>query len=295
MGNTEKKDYCLLDSATTHSILTNKVYFSSVKLCKAQVTTISGPIEIIDGSGNATLMLLNGAILQIENALLSSRSKRNLLSFKDVRDNGYHLETLNDHDKECLCITSYKMGKKNVHEKFEAIISGLYYIPIKAFESYDTMPWKLVNPDIFGLWHDRLGHPGTTMMCRIVEHTNGHPLKGTKMLISKDYFCESCSQGKLITKTSMEKVGYESPSFLHRIHGDICGPIHPASGPFRYFMVLIDASCRWSHVCLLCTGNVVFARLLVQIIKLRAHFPDYPIKNVLMNIAQHWELMLNIQ
>ncbi|KAK6131094.1 hypothetical protein DH2020_035170 [Rehmannia glutinosa] len=278
MGNTEEKDYCLLDSATTHSILTNKVYFSSVKLCKAQVITISGPIEIIEGFGNATLMLPNGTILQIENALLSSRSKRNLLSFKDVRNNRYHLETLNDHDKECLCITSYKMGKKNVHEKFEATIYGLYYIPIKALESYATIPSKLVNPDIIGLWHDCLRHPGTTMMRMIIEHTNGHPLKGTKRLISKHYLCESCSQGKHITRPSMEKVGYESPSFLQCIHGDICGTIHPASGPFRYFMVLIDASCRWSHICLLYTRNIAFARLLVQIIKLRSYFPDYPIK-----------------
>ena len=34
------------------------------------------------------------------------------------------------------------------------------------------------------------------------------------------------------------KVNIESPQFLERIHGDICGPIHPSSGSFRYFMVL---------------------------------------------------------
>ena len=45
-------------------------------------------------------------------------------------------------------------------------------------------------------------------------------------------------------------------------------------------MVLIDASTRWSHVCLLSTGNVAFARLLAQIIRLQAQFPDYPIKKI---------------
>lgn len=118
------------------------------------------------------------------------------------------------------------------------------------------------------------------MMRRIVKHTKGHPLSDTKILMSDDYFCESCSQGKLIIKPSAEKVGYESPSFLQRIHDDICGPIQPASGHFRYFMVLVDASCRWSHVCLLSMRNVDFARLLAQIIKLRAHFPEYLIKNI---------------
>jgi hypothetical protein len=59
----------------------------------------------------------------------------------------------------------------------------------------------------------------------------------------------SCSQGKLITKPSQSKVVIESPSFLERIQGDICGPIYLPCRPFRYFIVLIDASSRWSHVC----------------------------------------------
>ena len=45
-------------------------------------------------------------------------------------------------------------------------------------------------------------------------------------------------------------------------------------------MVLIDASSRWSHVCLLSSRNLAFARLLAQIIKLREHIPDYAIKNI---------------
>ena len=46
------------------------------------------------------------------------------------------------------------------------------------------------------------------------------------------------------------------------------------------FMVLIDVSTRWSHVCLLSTRNVAFARLIAQIIRLRAQFLDYPIKKI---------------
>ena len=50
-------------------------------------------------------------------------------------------------------------------------------------------------------------------------------------------------------------------------------------------MVLIDVSTRWSHVCLLSTRNVVFARLLAQMTKLRAKFPDYPIKTIRLDNA----------
>jgi hypothetical protein len=67
----------------------------------------------------------------------------------------------------------------------------------------------------------------------------------------------------------LAKVGTEFPRFLERIQGDICGLIHPPCGPFRYFIILVDASTRWSHTCLLSTCNLAFARLLAQIIRLR--------------------------
>jgi hypothetical protein len=54
---------------------------------------------------------------------------------------------------------------------------------------------------------------------------------------------------------------------------DICGSIHPLTGLFRYFMVLIDAPTRWSHVYLLYIRNHAFARFIAQIIKLRAYYP----------------------
>jgi hypothetical protein len=73
----------------------------------------------------------------------------------------------------------------------------------------------------------------------------GNPLKNKKILLQSDYHCAACSQGKLVIKPSPSKVILESLSFLQRIQGDICGPIHPTCGPFRYFMVLIDASIRW--------------------------------------------------
>ena len=99
------------------------------------------------------------------------------------------------------------------------------------------------------------------MMRRIISNSKVHLLKNTKVLLSKDYSCEICSQGKLGTQLSMSKVDFEFPIFLQRIQRDIYGSIHPASRPFKYFMVLEDASYKWSHVCLLSTCNVAFARL----------------------------------
>ena len=118
------------------------------------------------------------------------------------------------------------------------------------------------------------------MTCWIIEHSHGHPLKNQKTLFPNEYLSIASSQGKLIFRSSLTNIIYESPVFLERIHGDICGPIHPPYEPFHYFMILIDIFTRWSYVCLISTWNVAFARLLAQMIKLRVQFPYYQIKTI---------------
>jgi len=75
---------------------------------------------------------------------------------------------------------------------------------------------------------------------------------------------------------------------LLKLHGDIFSPIIPMSGPFQYFLVLIDASGRQSHVSLLLTKNLAFANLLSILIQFKAHFLDYPIKMLWMDNAQEF-------
>ena len=53
-------------------------------------------------------------------------------------------------------------------------------------------------------------------------------------------------------------------------------------------MVLIDASTQWSHVCLLYNINVSVARLLAQIIRLIAQFPNHHIKTIRLDNASEF-------
>ena len=189
----EGADICIVDSATTHTILQNKKYFSNLTVAKAKVNTISGPADLVEGSGRAIILLTNGTKLYINGALYSSRSRRNLLSFKDIRSNGYHIETTNEKNVEYLCITKIISGQKLIVEKLRAFSSGLYYTIMRSIETYVVSSQKLFKPITFRLWHDRLGHPGSTMMRRIIENSHGHPLKNLKILLSNDNICTVCS------------------------------------------------------------------------------------------------------
>ena len=123
---------CLVDCTTTRTILRDKRYFLDLTLINANVSTISGTANLIEGFGRANIMLPNRTWFHINDALYSSKSTRNLLSFKDIRRNGYHIETMN----ECIYITFIVYGKKLIIEKFSAFSSGLYHTNIKLMESY---------------------------------------------------------------------------------------------------------------------------------------------------------------
>ena len=133
------KDLCLADSCTTHTILKEKKYFQYLILNKASVNTISGSSNLIEGSGRANIILPKGTKLCIDDALYSSKSRRNLISFKDIRLNGYHVETTNEGSDEYLYITSTISGQKLILEKLPAFSYGLYYTTIKKIESHVVM------------------------------------------------------------------------------------------------------------------------------------------------------------
>ena len=132
-------DVCLADCATTHIFLHDKKYFSNFTLAQSNVHTISGPVNLIKGSSKATIILPKGTKLQIEDALYSNKSSRNLLSFKDIRRNGYHIETINHDANEYLLITSIISGKKCILEQLSSLSCGLYQTTIRSIESYVVM------------------------------------------------------------------------------------------------------------------------------------------------------------
>ncbi|GAV57648.1 hypothetical protein CFOL_v3_01185, partial [Cephalotus follicularis] len=106
---------------------------------KANVGTISGTSDLIEGSGMASFVLSNGTQMHITDALYSTKSRRNLLSFKDIRLNGYHIEITNENDKEYLYITGNASGQKQILEKLPELSSGLYIIKIRAIESHNVV------------------------------------------------------------------------------------------------------------------------------------------------------------
>ena len=143
---------------------------------------------------------------------------------------------MNHNGNDYLLITR----KNKILEQLISSSYGLYQTTIRPLESHTVMNQKFNDPKVFLLWHERLGHTRLSMMRCIIQNSNRNPLTSKQIVKSHDFSCTTCSQGKLIIIPSFTKIASESPAFLECVQGDICGPIHPPSGPFHYFMVLID-------------------------------------------------------
>jgi hypothetical protein len=191
-----------------------------------------------------------------------------------------------DNKEEFLFFTKLTRYGKQICKKITSLQTGLYFTYIKPIEHVAD---KIIFQDVdtFRNWHNRLGHPGIGMIKKIIGNSIGHDMENAKNSQNKDFCCTACATEKLILRPTYLKIQAEPLKFLEKIQRDICGSIQLLSRSFRYFMVLIDASTRWSHVSLLSTRNHAFAKIMAQLIKLKAHYPEHRIQSVRIdNVAE---------
>jgi hypothetical protein len=74
-----------------------------------------------------------GTSITIEDALLYPDSTRTLLSYRDIRKNGFHIETHNENN-EFLLVTKDNGYGKDTLERVPSLPSGLYYTYIKPVQ-----------------------------------------------------------------------------------------------------------------------------------------------------------------
>jgi len=142
-------EICLVDSGTTNTILRETRYFQTLTNKNGNIMTIARSNAHIMGTRSATLVLPMGTQIFVKDTLLYPDSKRTLLSFKDIRVNGFHVETEIEHGTEYLLITKFDGYQKRVVERPPSLPSGLYYMYIKPTEEYVVMKTILKNTESF--------------------------------------------------------------------------------------------------------------------------------------------------
>jgi hypothetical protein len=95
-------------------------------------------------------------------------------------------------------------------------------------------------------WHERYGHLNFDALQKLARHGM---VRGLPTIDHAGQLCDGCLAGKQRRTSFPQQAKKRATCLLDLVHGDLCGPITPATpGGRRYFLLLVDDQSR--HMCL---------------------------------------------
>ena len=103
-------------------------------------------------------------------------------------------------------------------------------------------------------WHERYSHLHFDALHRLSKHGMA---RGLLEIDHVAQFCDTCVITKHRRAPFSSEAQYRAQDPLELVHGDLCGPISPATpGGRRYFLLLVDDATRYMWVALLTTKDM---------------------------------------
>lgn len=94
--------------------------------------------------------------------------------FIDICRNGYPVEITTKGNIGYLYITTTTSGKKSIIENLPTFSFSLYYMNIRIIGKHAIANQKFTDPNSFVIWHNQLGHPGSTIRPKTRIHISIH-------------------------------------------------------------------------------------------------------------------------
>ena len=112
--------------------------------------------------------------------------------------------------------------------------------PVCLLAKFDKTAWK---------WHSRFGHLNFHALRKLGKQ---QMVSGLPMIDHVDQLCTGCLVGKQRRGAFPREAKFRASKVLELVHGDLCGPITPAtpSGK-KYFLLIVDDYSRYMWLVLL--------------------------------------------
>lgn len=222
-----------LDNGASNHMTGNRNYFKKID------ETITGKVRFgddsridIKGKGSILFISQDGGKKLLADVFIPAL-KSNIINLGQATESG--------------CVVNMKGNVLTLHDKEGKLITQgsrsqnrLYKVPM---DIVDEKCLKLAIANESARWHARLGHIGVETMKLMIrkELVSGIP----NISIEKEA-CESCALGKQTRQAFPKATLFRAEEPLELIHGDLCGPITPAT-PARnkYIFVLVDDHTRY--------------------------------------------------
>jgi hypothetical protein len=109
------------------------------------------------------------------------------------------------------------------------------------------------------LWHGRFGHLNFGALRRLATHDMA---RGLPTLDQVDQVCDGCLVKKQQRTPFLTQARRRAEHALDLVHGDLCGPIKPATPSGKsYFLLLVDDMSRFMWLKLLSSKDQAAAAI----------------------------------
>ena len=103
------------------------------------------------------------------------------------------------------------------------------------------------------MWHARYGHLNFQALRQLGQK---EMVRGLPCVNHVEQLCDGCLVGKQRRSLFLREGQYRASKVLELVHGDLCGPITPATpAGNKYFLLIIDDFSRYMWIVLLKTKD----------------------------------------
>jgi hypothetical protein len=193
----------------------------------------------IEGRGTVLFELKDGGHKVLTNVYYIPWLKSNIISLGHLAERGCEIvlkdKFLWGYDRERKLIMKVERAKNRLY-----ILSLDRVDPICLMSSMEDSAWK---------WHARYGHLNFQALRQLGQK---QMVRGLPCVDNVEQLCDGCLIGKQRGAPFSREGQYRASKVLELIHGDLCGPITPATtAGNKYFLLIVDDFSRYMWVVLL--------------------------------------------
>jgi transposase InsO family protein len=240
----EKTSEWFLDTEATNHMTGARSAFA--ELDTGVVGTVKfgdGSVIDIQGRGTVVFQCKNGDHRSLEAVYYIPKLRKNIVSVGRLDARGYDAHiwhgvfTLRDPEGMLL-------AKVNRDSIYLYVLKLNLATPICMAVNGSELAWR---------WHARFGHLNFQALRRLAQ---GGMVRGLPQIDHIDLLCDGC-------RTPFpEEAQYRAQMALELVHGDLCGPITPATpGGKKYFLLLVNDMSRHMWIRLLSTKHEASAAI----------------------------------
>jgi transposase InsO family protein len=240
----------ILDSGASNHMSGSRAAFAHLDTgIHGSVRFGDGSTAQIEGSGTVLFTCKNGEHQTLSNVYYLPRLTANIVSVGQLDETGY--QVLVEH------------GLMHIRDEERRLLAKVPRSPGRLYVLIVTIARPIClaarTNDEAWTWHDRFGHANFTALRKMARD---ELVRGMPTIKQVDQLCEACLAGKQRRTPFPQKALRRLTEPLQLLHGDLCGPITPATpSSNRYFLLLVDDYSRYMWIVLLPSKDAAAAAI----------------------------------